>query len=147
VETNRRRSREEFDYQLLDTGVFNGDCYFDVFVEYAKAGPEDILVQITATNRGRKAAELHVLPHLWFRSRDSLPRRGVGNFFLYLNMWVFSQSSGCLRKILSFPGLPCRKRVGRAQGGIPPGTGHPEAAVLPSGLVGNEWGYPCLSWD
>ena len=68
VETNRRRNRNEMEYELLDTGVFNDDRYFDVFVEYAKGGPEDILVQITATNRGPEAAELHVLPTLWFRN-------------------------------------------------------------------------------
>jgi hypothetical protein len=68
VETNRRRSREEMEYELLDTGVFNDDRYFDVFVEYAKAGPEDILVRITAANRGPDAAELHLLPTLWFRN-------------------------------------------------------------------------------
>ncbi len=68
VETNRRRSRNEFEYELLDTGVFNDDRYFDVFVEYAKAGPEDILVRITAANRGPEAAELHLLPTLWFRN-------------------------------------------------------------------------------
>jgi hypothetical protein len=68
VETNRRRSRDEFEYELLDTGVFNDDRYFDVFVEYAKASPEDILIRITACNRGREEAELHVLPTLWFRN-------------------------------------------------------------------------------
>ena len=68
VETNRRRSRNEFEYELLDTGVFNEDRYFDIFVEYAKAGPEDILVKITAANRGPDAAELHLLPTLWFRN-------------------------------------------------------------------------------
>ena len=68
LETNRRRSREEMEYELLDTGVFNDDRYFDVFVEYAKAGPEDLLVQITAVNRGPEAAELHLLPTLWFRN-------------------------------------------------------------------------------
>jgi Mannosylglycerate hydrolase MGH1-like glycoside hydrolase domain len=68
VETNRRRSRNEFEYELLDTGVFEHNRYFDVFVEYAKAGPEDILVQITAANRGPEEAELHVLPTLWFRN-------------------------------------------------------------------------------
>jgi len=68
VETNRRRSRDEMEYELLDTGVFNEDRYFDVFVEYAKAGPDDILVKITAANRGPEAAELHVLPTLWFRN-------------------------------------------------------------------------------
>jgi hypothetical protein len=68
VETNRRRSRDELEYELLDTGVFNGDRYFDVFVEYAKDGPEDILIQITVANRGPQEAELHVLPTLWFRN-------------------------------------------------------------------------------
>jgi hypothetical protein len=68
VETNRGRSREEKEYELLDTGVFNEDRYFDVFVEYAKAGPEDILIKITAINRGPEAAELHLLPTLWFRN-------------------------------------------------------------------------------
>ena len=68
VETNRRRSKNEMEYELLDTGVFKDDRYFDVFVEYAKDGPEDILVRITAANRGPEAAELHVLPTLWFRN-------------------------------------------------------------------------------
>ena len=68
VQTNRRRSRNEFEYELLDTGVFNDNRYFDVFVEYAKDGPEDILVRITAVNRGPDAAELHLLPTLWFRN-------------------------------------------------------------------------------
>ena len=66
VETNRRRNRNEMEYELLDTGVFNENRYFDVFVEYAKAGPEDILVRITAANRGPEAAHLHLLPTLWF---------------------------------------------------------------------------------
>jgi hypothetical protein len=68
VDTNRGRGREEFEYELLDTGIFNEDKYFDVFVEYAKAAPEDILVQITVANRGPEANELHVLPTLWFRN-------------------------------------------------------------------------------
>jgi hypothetical protein len=68
VETNRRRNREEMEYELLDTGVFNDNRYFDVFVEYAKGDTEDILVQITAVNRGPDAAELHLLPTLWFRN-------------------------------------------------------------------------------
>ncbi|MCU0555522.1 MAG: hypothetical protein MUF17_12280 [Syntrophales bacterium] len=68
VDTNRRRSRDEMEYELLDTGVFDGDRYFDVFVEYAKAAPEDILVKITAANRGPDTAELHLLPTLWFRN-------------------------------------------------------------------------------
>ena len=68
VETNRHRSRNDMEYELLDTGIFNDDRYFDVFVEYAKDGPEDILVRITAVNRGPDAAELHLLPTLWFRN-------------------------------------------------------------------------------
>ncbi|MFM0334549.1 MGH1-like glycoside hydrolase domain-containing protein [Paraburkholderia strydomiana] len=75
VETNRRRSRQEFEYELLDTGVFNDDRYFDVFVEYAKASPEDILIQITVCNRGPEAAALHVLPTLWFRNVWSWDRQ------------------------------------------------------------------------
>ena len=68
VETNARRNRKEMEYELLDTGVFNEDRYFDVFVEYAKDGPEDLLIKITATNRGPDAAEIHLLPTLWFRN-------------------------------------------------------------------------------
>jgi hypothetical protein len=66
--TNRSRTRNDFEYELLDTGIFNDNRYFDVFVEYAKDGPEDLLVRITAANRGPDAAELHVLPTLWFRN-------------------------------------------------------------------------------
>ena len=68
VRVNGQRTREEMEYELLDTGVFNEDRYFDVFIEYAKAGPEDILVKITAVNRGPEAADLHLLPTLWFRN-------------------------------------------------------------------------------
>lgn len=63
VDTNRSRTRRETEYELLDTGVFGGDRYFDVFVEYAKAAPEDILIKITICNRGPDAALIHVLPH------------------------------------------------------------------------------------
>ena len=68
VETNRRRSREEFEYELMDTGVFDQDRYFDVFVEYAKADPEDLLIRITVHNRGSETATIHLLPTLWFRN-------------------------------------------------------------------------------
>jgi len=68
VEGNGRRNREEMEYELLDTGVFNDDRYFDVVVEYAKHSPDDILIRITATNRGPDAADLHLLPTLWFRN-------------------------------------------------------------------------------
>ncbi len=68
VEENRRRGRDEPEYELLDTGIFDGDRYFDVTVEYAKASPDDIVMRISATNRGPEAAPLHVMPTLWFRN-------------------------------------------------------------------------------
>jgi hypothetical protein len=68
LEENRRRSRKEFEYELMDTGLFDQDRYWDVFVEYAKEDPEDILIRITVANRGPEKASLHVLPHLWFRN-------------------------------------------------------------------------------
>ena len=68
VETNKRRSKEEMEYELLDTGAFNDDRYFDVFLEYAKEGPEDILIRITVCNRGPEAARIELLPTLWFRN-------------------------------------------------------------------------------
>ena len=68
VKTNHARDRKEMEYELMDTGVFDEDRYFDVFVEYAKESPEDLLIRVTAHNRGPEAAVLHVLPHLWFRN-------------------------------------------------------------------------------
>lgn len=68
VAANRFRNRTEFEYELIDTGVFDEDRYFDVFVEYAKSGPEDILIKISVHNRGPERAKLHVLPTLWFRN-------------------------------------------------------------------------------
>ena len=95
VETNGRRSREEFEYELLDTGIFNDDRYFDVFVEYAKADPEDILIRISVHNRGPEAAQIHLLPTLWFR-----------------NTWSFeemaSQSLCCVQRMQEQYMLPIR---------------------------------------
>src|SRR5271165_2718052 len=68
VGTNRRRSHNEFEYELIDTGVFNDDRYFDVYVEYAKETPEEILIRISVSNRGPETATLHLLPTLWFRN-------------------------------------------------------------------------------
>jgi hypothetical protein len=68
VRINGQRTREEMEYELLETGVFDNDRYFDVFIEYAKEGPEDILVKISAINRGPEASELHLLPTVWFRN-------------------------------------------------------------------------------
>ncbi|HEY4724011.1 MAG TPA: glucosidase, partial [Anaerolineae bacterium] len=79
VEENRRRDRQALEYELLDTGVFNEDRYFDVAIEYAKVSPDDILIKISITNRGPEAADVHILPQLWFRNtwswgRSDLPR-------------------------------------------------------------------------
>ena len=68
VATNGRRGKQESEYELLDTGIFEEDRYFDVEVEYAKAAPDDILMLVTAHNRGPDAATLHLLPTLWFRN-------------------------------------------------------------------------------
>ena len=68
IEENRRRTREDPEFELMDTGVFRENRYFDVFVEYAKASSEDIVIRITAFNRGPEAAPLHLLPTLWFRN-------------------------------------------------------------------------------
>ncbi|WP_406346346.1 MGH1-like glycoside hydrolase domain-containing protein [Streptomyces sp. NBC_00648] len=77
VAVNRSRTRQEFEYELLDTGVFDDDRYFDVTVEYAKADHDDILMRITVDNRGPDEATLHVLPTLWFRNTWSWGEQGA----------------------------------------------------------------------
>ena len=81
VETNRRQGKDAPEYELFDTGIFRENRYFDVFIEYAKASAKDILIRITAFNRGPESAELHILPILWFRNtwswgweHDVIPR-------------------------------------------------------------------------
>jgi hypothetical protein len=88
VETNRNRGKCEFEYELIDTGVFDDNRYFDVFVEYTKESPDDILIQITVHNRGSAAALLHVLPTLWFRNLWS---------------WLPNAERPSLRQIDGFP--------------------------------------------
>ncbi|MEP7027052.1 MAG: glucosidase [Candidatus Eisenbacteria bacterium] len=78
VDTNRARAKDEREYELMDTGVFDDDRYFDVFVEYAKDAPNDVLIQVTIENRGPEAASLEVLPTLWFRNTWSWGRAGEG---------------------------------------------------------------------
>jgi hypothetical protein len=67
VATNQQRTRRDFEYELIDTGVFKDNRHFDLFIEYAKADPNNILVMITAHNRGPETATLHLLPTIWFR--------------------------------------------------------------------------------
>jgi hypothetical protein len=92
IEENARRGRGEPELELLDTGVFSDDGYFDVFVEYAKADVEDILIRITVFNRGPDAATLHVLPQFWFRNTWS---------------WGKDLRRPIARKASSFPGTAC----------------------------------------
>ena len=68
VEENRRRGMDVPEYELIDTGAFDDDRYFDVVVEYAKRSPQDIFIRVTVHNRGPEASEIHVLPHVWFRN-------------------------------------------------------------------------------
>jgi hypothetical protein len=79
VRENRRRSKSEPEYELLDTGVFDEERYFDVFVEYAKGDVEDILIKITVANRGPESAPLHLLPTIWFRNTWSWDNRSRDN--------------------------------------------------------------------
>src|SRR5258706_1450978 len=102
VEENRRRGKEQPEFELLDTGVFAENRYFDVFVEYAKVDVEDILIRVTAVNRGPDAATLHLLPSLWFRNtwswgRDArrpsvqIMRGGGGNAGAELEHWQYGK--------------------------------------------------------
>ncbi len=68
VQENARRGYDDFEYELLDTGSFDQNRYFDVLIEYAKAGENDMLIQFTVTNRGSESADCHVVPNLWFRN-------------------------------------------------------------------------------
>ncbi len=74
IEENSRRSRQNREYELADTGVFDNDDYFDVFAEYAKRAPNDILIRVRVVNRSREKATLHLLPTLWFRNTWSWGR-------------------------------------------------------------------------
>ena len=78
VEENRRRGVDETEFEILHTGVFDDEAYFDVFAEYAKASPDDLLIQITVANRGVKEAAIEVLPTLWFCNTWSWGRAGEG---------------------------------------------------------------------
>jgi hypothetical protein len=104
VEENRRRGKLDPEFELVDTGIFNENRYFDVFIEYAKADDHDILIKITVHNRGPEEAPVHVLPHIWFRNTwawgydaykpemylddDSIIRiahRDLGDYYLFAN--------------------------------------------------------------
>jgi hypothetical protein len=110
VEESARRSKDEPEYELLDTGVFDDDRYFDVFLTYAKAGPDDVLIEIKIENRARTAAPLVVLPTVWFRNtwswgnaeegRTERPRLGR----LDPNtLWIEEHSLGAMQMKLQAP--------------------------------------------
>ncbi len=106
VEENRRRGKDEPEFELLDTGIFDDDRYFDVLVEYAKAGPTDILMRITAHNRGPEAATLHVLPQLWFRNTWSWDNSAKPNLFLTKNAIVSAKHAEFGNYLLHAHGSP-----------------------------------------
>ena len=126
VEENRRRGMDVLEFELMDTSAFEDDRYFDVFTEYVKQSPRDILIRITVHNRGPEAAEIHVLPHLWFRntwswdgSNDkpklSLDRRhdtivalsgDIGTYRLYRQgdaPWLFTENDTNPRRLWGMP--------------------------------------------
>ena len=104
IEESRKRA-EQGEYELLDTGIFATQRYFDVFVEYAKAGPEDLCIRIEVCNRGPEPAPVHVIPHLWFRNRwawgpEPLPQPSIS---------LGPRSDGCL-SLLADDSRPSRRR-------------------------------------
>ncbi len=109
VAENRQRGFHDFEYELLDTGVFNDNRYFDIFVEYAKADAEDILIKITAVNRGPEAAECYLLPTLWFR-----------------NTWSWGYPTGPMGDV---PGKPYLRQVSGPNGVSAVEANHPAAGA------------------
>lgn len=115
VEENRRRNGRGPEFELLDTGIFDDDRYFDVFVEYAKADPEDICIKIQVFNRGADAATIHVLPHLWFRNTWAWGEKALPEPLI----WQVGREDGlvCLAADDSsaemLPNLPFSYRLGK----------------------------------
>ena len=105
VEENGRRDLHDFEYELLDTGVFAENRYFDVVVEYAKLAENDILIQISLTNRGPERAECHLLPTLWYR-----------------NTWSWGYAAGPMGDV---PGRPVIKQIDGSRGVLAVQADHP----------------------
>ncbi len=105
VQENRRRGYQDFEYELLDTGAFADNRYFDVLVEYAKADQDDLLIQISVTNRGPETAPFHLLPTLWFR-----------------NTWGWGYPTGPMADV---PGKPQLRQVEGAAGVLTIPATHP----------------------
>jgi hypothetical protein len=99
VQENARRNRHQPEFEIIDTGIFDADRYFDVDIEYAKAGAEDILLRLTVTNRASEEAAIHVLPYVWFRNtwswvagraKPSLERAGDGVIAMHEELGVYA---------------------------------------------------------
>ncbi|HKV95791.1 MAG TPA: glucosidase [Candidatus Angelobacter sp.] len=126
LEENRRRDQHQPEFELIDTGIFDDDRYFDVFVEYAKQGIEDICIRITAVNRGPEAAEIHLLPTLWFRNTWSwvagsvkpslifdpatgaicVQQQEIGNYWLYADQGgtpLFTENETNFQRLFNVP--------------------------------------------
>jgi hypothetical protein len=126
LEENHKRDQHQPEFELIDTGIFDGDRYFDIFVEYAKEGIEDICVRITAANRGPEAAEIHLLPTLWFRNTWSwvagsakpslifdsvsgairVQQEELGNYWLYADqggMPLFTENETNFQRLYNVP--------------------------------------------
>ena len=144
---SNRKSREEYEHELLDTGIFKNKAYFDCYIEYAKADVDDILMKVTVVNRGAKAAEIHVLPHLWFRnfwkhnkryarpnmksiSENTVQSRSIrnGRYYLYHEggEQLFCENETNNKRIYNFP-----NDVDYVKDGINDHVLHGEATVNP----------------
>jgi hypothetical protein len=106
VDENRRRARSQPEFELLDTGVFDGDAYFDVTAEYAKAAADDILIRITVVNRGREPATLHLLPTLWCRNTWSWDFGAARP-----RLWLDGAEAGARVVRVHHPDLPSEYRL------------------------------------
>jgi hypothetical protein len=149
LEENRRRRGQVGapEYELLDTGIFDQDRYFDVFIEYAKAGPEDICIRIEAINRGPEAADLHLLPHLWFRNtwawtdppgaEPSIRLQAAGNQIAL----VADESNATSLRNLQFPYSLGTHYLYASQGGEPLFTDNENNAVRLYGCSDNRKPY------
>lgn len=116
VEANRARNGQGMEVELLDTGVFEGDRYFDILIEYAKASEEDIAIRISATNRGPDAAPLHILPQLWFRNTWAWPEKPLPEPLISYRGCLVADDSAMVPN----PHIPPSSRLGKRYLYAPP---------------------------
>jgi hypothetical protein len=131
VDENKRRGKKDPEYELIDTGIFDGNKYFDVFVEYAKADADDVLIQITVTNKGKESAALNLVPQIWYRNtwawgNDSykpemyfdddgiikINHRDLGSYYLFADgkgEALFTENETNAGRLYSYPTEGCFK--------------------------------------